>query len=91
MLSSENRATLIMWFEVFFHHSSVFQLAGSMLFLEAGGAVVKFPLVEDELNAFLIYFAIYMNYCVSTFITSLPICIKKTHFRIADFQPENCK
>lgn len=34
VLSSENGATLIMWFEVFFHHSSVFQLAVSVLFLK---------------------------------------------------------
>lgn len=66
-----------MWFEVFFHHSSVFQLVESILFLEAGGVVVKFRLVEDELNAFSIYFAIYVNYCVSTFITSSSIFIKK--------------
>lgn len=32
--------------------------------------VLTFPLAEDELNAFSIYFGIYVNYCVSTFITS---------------------
>lgn len=29
-----------------------------MMFLEAGGVVVKFPLSEDEWNAFSIYFGI---------------------------------
>lgn len=62
MIASENGATLIVWFEVFFHHNSVFQLAVSVLFLEAGGVVVKFLLAEDELNAFSIYFGIYVNY-----------------------------
>lgn len=75
MLASENGAALIMWFEVFFHHSSMFQLAVSMLFLEAEGVALKFPLAEDELNAFSIYFGIYVSYCVSTFITASSICI----------------
>lgn len=74
MLASENGAAL-MWFEVFFHHSSMFQLAVSMLFLEAGGVALKFPLAEDELNVFSIYFGIYVSYCVSTFITAPSICI----------------
>lgn len=97
MLASENGAALIMWFEVFFHHSLMFQLAVSMLFLEAGGVAVKFPLAEDELNAFSIYFGIYVSYCVSTFIPSSSICIKKknqkqqAHFRISGFHSENCK
>lgn len=86
MLSSENGAALIVWFEVFFHHSSVFQLAVSVLFLEEGGVVVKFPLAEDKWNAFSIYFGIYVNYCVFIFITSSSICIKKNK---SSFQ--NCK
>lgn len=54
---------------------------------------MKFSLAEDELNAFSIYFGIYVSYCVYTFITSSSICIKKisVHFRIVGFQPENCK
>lgn len=77
MLSSENGATLIMWFEVFFHHSSVFELAVSMLFLEAGGVVGKFPLAEDELNAFSIYFGIYVNYLFPHLLPLLLSAFKK--------------
>lgn len=54
---------------------------------------MKFSLAEDELNAFSIYFGIYVSYYVSTFTTSSSICIKKinVHFRISGFQPENWK
>lgn len=73
-----------------FHHNSVFQLAGSILFLEAGVVVVEFPLAEDELNAFSIYFAICVSYCVSIFMTSSSISIKKKK-PISEFQAFNLR
>lgn len=65
-----------------------------MLFLEAGGVVVKFPLSEDEWIPFPFTLA-YEIVCFHIFLPLLPSALKKekkkAHFRIAGFHPENCK